>query len=49
MALLFAKNTSLSAVTELPASVSGGGLNLISIKPHQIQLQYLLPQDWIYL
>ena len=30
MALLFAKNNSLSAVTELPASVSGGGLNLIS-------------------
>jgi hypothetical protein len=30
MSLLFAKNNSLSAVTELPASVSGGGLNLIS-------------------
>ena len=30
MALLFAKNNSLSAVTQLPASVSGGGLNLIS-------------------
>ena len=30
MALNFAKNNSLSAVTELPASVSGGGLNLIS-------------------
>ena len=30
MALLFAKNNSLSAVTELPASISGGGLNLIS-------------------
>jgi len=30
MALLFAKNNSLSAVTALPASVSGGGLNLIS-------------------
>ena len=30
MALLFAKNNSLSAVTELPASVSGGALNLIS-------------------
>ena len=30
MALLFAKNNSLSAVTSLPASVSGGGLNLIS-------------------
>jgi len=30
MALLFAKNNSLSAITELPASVSGGGLNLIS-------------------
>ena len=30
MALLFAKNNSLSAVTELPASVSGGVLNLIS-------------------
>ena len=30
MALLFAKNKSLSAVTALPASISGGGLNLIS-------------------
>ena len=30
MSLLFAKNNSLSAVTQLPASVSGGGLNLIS-------------------
>ena len=30
MALLFAKNNSLSAITVLPASVSGGGLNLIS-------------------
>jgi hypothetical protein len=30
MALLFAKNNSLSAVTTLPASISGGGLNLIS-------------------
>ena len=30
MALLFAKNNSLSAITSLPASVSGGGLNLIS-------------------
>ena len=30
MALNFAKNNSLSAVTALPASVSGGGLNLIS-------------------
>jgi len=30
MALLFVKNNSLSAVTALPASVSGGGLNLIS-------------------
>ena len=30
MALLFAKNNSLSGVTALPASVSGGGLNLIS-------------------
>ena len=30
MALLFAKNNSLSAVTALPAAVSGGGLNLIS-------------------
>ena len=30
MALLFAKNNSLSAVTALPASASGGGLNLIS-------------------
>jgi hypothetical protein len=30
MTLLFAKNNSLSAVTALPASVSGGGLNLIS-------------------
>ncbi len=30
MALLFAKNNSLSAVTALPASVSGGGLTLIS-------------------
>ena len=30
MALLFAKNNSLSSVTELPASVSGGALNLIS-------------------
>ena len=30
MALLFAKNNSLSAVTALPASVSGGCLNLIS-------------------
>ena len=30
MALLFAKNNSLSAVSALPASVSGGGLNLIS-------------------
>jgi len=30
MALLFAKNNSLSAVTALPASVSGGALNLIS-------------------
>ena len=30
MALLFAKNNSLSAVTALPAAVSGGALNLIS-------------------
>ena len=30
MALLFAKNNSLSAITSLPASISGGGLNLIS-------------------
>ena len=30
MALLFAKNNSLSAVTALPTSISGGGLNLIS-------------------
>ena len=30
MALLFAKNNSLSAVTSLPASVSGGALNLLS-------------------
>ena len=30
MALLFAKNNSLSAVTALPAAVSGGSLNLIS-------------------
>ena len=30
MALLFAKNNSLSAITALPDSVSGGGLNLIS-------------------
>ena len=30
MALLFAKNNSLSAVTALPSSISGGGLNLIS-------------------
>ena len=30
MALLFAKNNSLSAVTALPASITGGGLNLIS-------------------
>ena len=30
MALNFAKNNSLSAVTALPASISGGGLNLIS-------------------
>ena len=30
MALLFAKNNSLSAITALPASVSGGRLNLIS-------------------
>ena len=30
MALLFAKNNSLSAVTALPTAVSGGGLNLIS-------------------
>ena len=30
MALLFAKNNSLSAVTALPAAVSGGCLNLIS-------------------
>ena len=30
MALLFAKNNSLSAVTSLPASISGGSLNLIS-------------------
>ena len=30
MSLLFAKNNSLSAVTALPAAVSGGGLNLIS-------------------
>ena len=30
MALLFAKNNSLSAVTSLPASISGGALNLIS-------------------
>ena len=30
MALLFAKNNSLSAITALPAAVSGGGLNLIS-------------------
>ena len=30
MALLFAKNNSLSSVTALPASVSGGGFNLIS-------------------
>ena len=30
MALLFAKNNSLSAVTALPASITGGDLNLIS-------------------
>ena len=30
MALLFAKNNSLSAVTALPASIAGGDLNLIS-------------------
>ena len=30
MALNFAVNNSLSAVTALPASISGGGLNLIS-------------------
>ena len=30
MAVLFAKNNSLSAVTSLPASISGGGFNLIS-------------------
>jgi hypothetical protein len=30
MALLFAKNNSLSAITALPASISGGALNLIS-------------------
>ena len=30
MALLFAKNNSLSAVTALPTAVSGGALNLIS-------------------
>ena len=30
MALNFAKNNSLSAVTSLPASISGGALNLIS-------------------
>ena len=30
MALLFAKNNSLSAVTALPTSISGGALNLIS-------------------
>ena len=30
MALNFANNNSLSAVTALPASISGGGLNLIS-------------------
>ena len=29
MALLFAKNNSLSAVTALPASISGGGMTLI--------------------
>ena len=33
MALLFAKNNSLSAVTALPGSISGGGLNLISTQP----------------
>lgn len=30
MALNFANNNSLSAITEIPASISGGGLNLIS-------------------
>lgn len=30
MALLFANNNSLSAITSLPASISGGALNLIS-------------------
>ena len=30
MALKFANNNSLSAITALPASISGGGLNLIS-------------------
>jgi hypothetical protein len=30
MALNFANNNSLSAITALPASISGGGLNLIS-------------------
>lgn len=30
MALNFANNNSLSSITEIPASVSGGGLNLIS-------------------
>ena len=29
MALLFAKNNSLSAVTALPASISGGALTLL--------------------
>lgn len=30
MALNFANNNSLSAITALPSSISGGGLNLIS-------------------
>ena len=30
MALNFCNNNSLSAITALPASISGGGLNLIS-------------------
>ena len=42
MALNFANNNSLSSITSLPASISGGGLNLISTQTASGSSYYLL-------
>jgi hypothetical protein len=42
MALNFANNNSLSAITTLPSSISGGAMTLISEQTASSQLQYLL-------